>query len=252
MVKEIGFPSRRYSAIAHRFLPVAAPVGEDVLAGLLDVLPLESGARVLDAGCGRGELPLRLAQRFGARVLGVDTDERALADARAAARQRQLSDLAEFRCMPALDLPAGGKFDFAICVGSSHACGGYGAALEFLAERVRPGGTLLMGEGYWKRPPTAEYLKFLGAEESDLGSHYGNTRRAAALGLETVWSFASRAEDWDRYEGLYRLAMHRWLGANPDDPHRDEFAQRSARWYDGYLRWGRDVMGFGLYLFARR
>ena len=250
MVNSIGFPSRRYSAIAHRHLKIAAPVGEDVLADLLCVLPLREGARVLDIGCGRGGLALRLAERFKAHILGVDTDETALADARAAARRGGLSARTEFHCMPALDLPPGEPADLAVCVAASHACGGYEAALDFLRERVRPGGYMLLGEGYWKSPLDAEYLAFLGAEESDLDSHHGNTIRAAERGLVTAWSFASRTSDWDRYEGLYRLAMHKWLAANPDDPHHDEFAARSARWYEGYLKWGREFMGFALYLFA--
>jgi SAM-dependent methyltransferase len=250
MVNSMGFPSRRFSAIAHGHLKIAAPVGEDVLWELLDVLPLREGLQVLDIGCGRGELALRLAERFRARVLGVDTDEAALADARVAAQARTLSDLTEFRCIPALDLPPGEPAGLAVCVGSSHACGGFAATLDFLRGRVRPGGYILMGEGYWKKHPEAEYLAFLGAEESELNTHYGNTKCAAERGLATVWSFASRSSDWDRYEGLYRLAMHEWLAANPDDPHHDEFAARSARWYEGYLKWGREAMGFALYLFA--
>lgn len=250
MVKEIGFPSRRYSAIAHAHLPIAAPVGEDVLEELLGVLPLPRGGRVLDVGCGRGALMLRLAERFGARVFGVDTDELALDDARSAARKRDLSALAEFHCGPALDLPPGEPADLGVCIGASHACGGYEGALDFLRRRVRPGGQVLMGEGYWKKAPPQDYLAFLGGRESDMTSHYGNAALAEERGLATVWSFASRPEDWDRYEGLYRLAMHEWLNANADDPHHAAFAERSARWYDGYLKWGRDVMGFALYLFA--
>jgi hypothetical protein len=58
-------------------------------------------------------------------------------------------------------------------------------------------------------------------------------------------------ETWDEYEGLYRLTMLQFLDRNPDDEDCAAFRAHSDRWYDGYLRWGRDTMGFALYLFRR-
>lgn len=36
---------------------------------------------------------------------------------------------------------------------------------------------------------------------------------------------------------------------NPDDPTLAARLKRIILWRDGYLRWGRATMGFGLYLF---
>lgn len=68
--------------------------------------------RVLDIGCGTGELSLFLAQE-GHRVLGIDISQLAIRQARAKARWRRSS--AEFAVWDALDLPtlanAGIRFD---------------------------------------------------------------------------------------------------------------------------------------------
>jgi SAM-dependent methyltransferase len=58
--------------------------------GLERFLALEPRSRVLDLGCGSGRRTLELARR-GHRVLGVDPDERALAEARAAAKGERLN-----------------------------------------------------------------------------------------------------------------------------------------------------------------
>jgi len=58
--------------------------------GVERFLNLETRSRVLDMGCGSGRLTLELARR-GHRVLGIDPDERALAQARAAAKSEKLN-----------------------------------------------------------------------------------------------------------------------------------------------------------------
>ena len=60
-------------------------------------LRIEPGMRVLDIGCGWGGMAMFLAERLGARVVGVtlSTEQRDLAEARA--KERGLADLVEFR-----------------------------------------------------------------------------------------------------------------------------------------------------------
>ena len=58
--------------------------------GVERFMRLEPRSRVLDLGCGSGRRTIELARR-GHRVLGVDPDERALAAARAAAKDEKLN-----------------------------------------------------------------------------------------------------------------------------------------------------------------
>lgn len=68
-------------------------------------------------------------------------------------------------------------FSLGICVGSTHALGGFVPTLKALQKCVKKGGHILIGEGYWKQRPSEDYLDALGgAEESELQSHYDHVR----------------------------------------------------------------------------
>ena len=84
-----GQPMNRhkFSAIAHRDHDYCNPVAAAKIERLLDLLPLDAHSRVLDLGCGRGELALRIIERFGATVIAVDHSSH---DARRRARARRV------------------------------------------------------------------------------------------------------------------------------------------------------------------
>jgi cyclopropane fatty-acyl-phospholipid synthase-like methyltransferase len=62
----------KFSAIAHRDHDYCNPVPAAKIERLLDLLPLDETSRVLDLGCGRAELALRIIERFGSTVVAVD------------------------------------------------------------------------------------------------------------------------------------------------------------------------------------
>ena len=61
----------------------------------------------------------------------------------------------------------------------------------------------------------------------------------------------SNGDDFDRYEALQWRATEAWVRANPDDPDRNTVLERNRQARDAYLRWGRDTLGWALYLFKR-
>ena len=86
----------------------------DAIHLLLEHVSGYDEARVIDIGCGAGLLAKRLTAA-GARVMGVDPDETALAAARITAPS------ATFHCARAERLPfADGSFDFAVFLNSLH------------------------------------------------------------------------------------------------------------------------------------
>jgi SAM-dependent methyltransferase len=242
----------RFSRIAHRFLPIAAPLDREVLDEVLALLPLDSRSRVLDVGCGRATVLLDLVEKRGVEGTGVDSDGEVLRLARSRAEVLGCADRLVLIEAPALEARLAAPFDLTLCIGASHALGGPFAALEHLARWARPGGHALWGEGFWRRDPDAEYLVAIGGSKSELSTHHANVRAAVERGWSVSFSAVTSDLAWDRYEGLYRLGMARHLTENAADPDAGAFRERSERWYDSYLRWGRETMGFALYLLESR
>jgi SAM-dependent methyltransferase len=139
----------------------------------------------------------------------------------------------------------------ALCIGSTHAFGRFAEALTELARLVKPGGQVLIADGYWKQKPDPAYLAFLGAAETDLPDHTGNERAGLEAGLVPFYSCVSSEDEWDHYEGRYCLAMERFLRDHPKDHDAGAFGERIRAWRDAYRRWGRDTLGFGVYLFGK-
>jgi cyclopropane fatty-acyl-phospholipid synthase-like methyltransferase len=242
----------RYSTIAHRDLAYCNPIDPATLEEAIDQLGLGTGSRVLDVGCGKGALLVRLAERFGARCTGVDINAGFLAEGRAHAERQGVAASIELIEMEAASVAlAPSSFDAGICIGASHALGGYAATLRELTRLVGSSGSILVGEGFWRRDPDPEYLDRLGATADELTTHDGNLAMAAQQGLEPRGAWVSSDRDWDRYEEAYARGIETYVATHPEDPDAAAMGERIRRWRETYLRWGRDTLGFALYLFAR-
>ncbi len=143
------------------------------------------------------------------------------------------------------------RFDAVICMGSSQAVGTFADALSWAWRALRPGGTALFADGYWKQPPTQDYLDVLGATADEMQSHAGNAALARDAGFRVLATATASDDEWDEYEGLYCNAVERYVDAHPEDPDIEAMDGRIRPWHDAYLRWGRDTLGFGFYLLLK-
>lgn len=242
----------KFSAIAHRDHDYCNPIAVTKIERIFDLLRLTADARVLDLGCGRGELSVRMIERFRARVTAVDLSSSMLDSARERARSRgaldrlQLveADIGEYRPEPA-------AFDLTVMLGGGGISGGVAGICAKLAQWTRQGGHVLIGEGFWARTPTAEYLAHLDAAEEEFCDHRGNVQAGSDVGLIALHANVASADEWDEYEWKYSRSVERYALEQPGDPDVPAMLERIRRWRDGYLRWGRDTLGFGVYLFQR-
>jgi SAM-dependent methyltransferase len=198
----------RVGAIGHGPMPFHNPISESAMDALLALLPVSVGDSVLDVGCGRGELLIRLVEATGVRGYGVDSSEQQIITARGSAMTRVPGAELRFETRDAMTLEAPPhSFQLAACIGSSHALGGLDPTLERLAELVRHGGYLLLGEGYWVRPPLSVELETLGATEDELSDLPGLLTAGDRHGLRPVYLATATDEDWRRYEWAYVLNL---------------------------------------------
>ncbi|MCD7034246.1 class I SAM-dependent methyltransferase [Metabacillus sp. GX 13764] len=243
----------KFSAIAHKDHLFYNPISQDKWKRVIELLSLKKDDRILDIGAGRGEMLLKILERYGSRCLAVEQYKGFTDLMKARSENFGLSDrltiLNEDAAKTVKELNQ--EFQAAICIGSSHALGNYQKTIEILKGIVVEGGFILMGEIYWRKKPDAEYLDFFGGEEGDVLSHAGNIFAAEEHGLTPLWSATASEDDWDCYEWLYSKSIEDYCYHNPDDPDCAEMLERIRSWREMYLKYGRETLGFGLYLFRK-
>lgn len=243
------------SEIAHADLRILNPLSSEALDEVIAAMALPAGARALDIGCGKGELLLRLAGGLGTRGLGIDISATYIADAKQAviARGPQVKPEFEVADVRQRQLQAGG-YELAACVGASHASGaGTRGAIGALKTLARPGGLILLGEGFWQREPSAEYLQALGATRGELTDYGGTLRLAMDAGLTPLYARVASEADWDRYEWTLINTVERYVAAaNAKHPGLADLRAYAQGIRDRLLLPdGRGTLGFGLFLFGR-
>jgi SAM-dependent methyltransferase len=220
---------------------------------LVDLLRLEPGARVLEIAMGKGEFIIRLAERYGIEGVGLDLSPYCVADAKRKHRERVPDAQLSFLEMDGADYQPERpeSYDLVACIGASWIYGGHRGTLTALKGMAAPGSWIVVGEPYWRQEPTAEYLKAAGVERSSIGTHHENVEVGQELGLELVYTVVSSQDDWDRYEGLQWYAAAEWAKAHPDDPDVEEVLTRVRHEKEVYLRWGRESLGWAIYVFRK-
>ena len=242
----------KYYDTTHHLHTYCNPVSEQGFDELIALLDLGPGDRMLDIACGMGELMIRTVERTGCSAVGVDLSPYASERG----RQRIASRLpdADIRLVTGRaedhPVPEDARFDLVSCIGASWIWDGCEGTLRALVERARPGGLVIAGEPYWLQAPDPEYLRLeeLTAEMFPASlADYSDFARS--LGLEVLWMRGSSPEDWDRYEMTQTLAFDRWSREHPDHPDLPAFREKLRVNKDAYLRWGRDTLGFAVWLF---
>jgi len=234
---------QQLSLLAHRDHPIAAPLGDDSVARLLD-RALRGGAagRLLDLGCGEGTWLLRaLAAHPGLTAVGVDISAAALSRARATADRLGVTRRIGLHHVDGREFAAKEPFDAVLCVGSTHAFGGLLGTLAAVRPLLADGGVAVIGDAYWQREPSAAALEIFGTDYADLRT---TVDRVVADGWTPVYGHTSTQDELDDYEWSWAGSLADWAldhAGTPDgeaarqaaDGHRQE-------WLAGY----RDSFGF--------
>ena len=111
----------------------------------LGSLELTRGKRLLDVACGSGGPALRIVEKTGCSVTGVDLHEDAITAARSLAGQRQLQQRAEFQVADAAQgLPfADAQFDAITCIDAINHLTDRPRVLQEWKRVLKPGGRVL-------------------------------------------------------------------------------------------------------------
>jgi SAM-dependent methyltransferase len=224
-----------WSRIAHGDLEFMGPYDEASFERLLDGAGLPAGSRVLDLGCGKGALLRWLASRAPIDGTGVDLHPGTspIPGVRLVA-----GDARSFRAEPE-------SFDLVCSVG---AVSGIGE----LAALARPGGLVLLGDGYWRQTPGDDYLDALGATAGDMLDWQATLAIGAPHGLTLMRAVPSSVEQWDGYEATWAANGERYAAEHPGEPGLAEFLDWIRNGRRRYTELGgRETLGFALLLFRK-
>lgn len=231
------------------------PFSAEKFALLGDLLRLESGARLLDLCCGKGEMLCTWAARQGISGIGVDISEAFLGAACKRSEELDVAGRVEFVQDEAARYARGSeeRFDCVSCIGATWIGGGLTGTLELMKPLLASGdGLLAVGEPYWiDEPPEEAYVPLAGSREM-FTSLAGTHERFESAGFELIEMVLSDHDSWDRYEAAQWTTMADWLRDNADDPEASEFAEKNAEHRDNHLRWGRRYFGWGVFVLAPR
>ncbi len=243
----------KFFDITHREHTICNPSSMEKLEQLVSLVPLAPDARVLEIATGKGEFIIRLAERYGMGGVGVDLSPYHLADAREKHRKRAPDARLVFLEMDGAEYEPEKpeSFNLAACIGASWIYGGHRGTLKALEAMAAPESWIVVGEPYWRHDPEGEYLEALGQEPGSFGTHSQNAQTGREFGLELVYTLASSQDDWDRYEGLQWYAAEVWAGGHLQDPDVEEVLRRVRQGKAAYLRWGRETLGWAIYVFKK-
>ncbi len=243
----------RFYDITHREHVLCNPMNLEKFEQLIALLRLKPGARVLEMATGKGEFIIRLAEQYDITGLGIDLSPYCITDAQKKHRQRVPDAHLNFLEMNGADyVPEKTEsFDLVACIGASWIYDGHRGTLRALTEMAAQEAWIVAGEPYWRQEPMGEYLEAAREERNMYGTHYENVETGQEYGLELTYTLVSSHDDWDTYEGLKWYAAEQWANAHPDDPDVEVVLKRVRESKRTYLRWGRETLGWAIYVFKK-
>lgn len=198
-------------------------------------LRLTSATRVLDIACGKGGPAIILAREHGCRIDGFELSSAFAEAAQRRIVEQELGDLISISVADAKEVSLEqGKYDVALCLGAAFVWGHIGDAATALASVVGSGGSLAVGEPFWRERGRDE-LAFV-----DLVS---TVARFESAGLDLTGIVAASDDDWDHYESLHWRAAVETAVEIDDATVMDTHIQ----WRDRYLRGQRSDLGWAIF-----
>ncbi len=235
--------------ISHKYLEILNPSSKEKILAVGDVLNLNSDSRVIDFGCGKGELLALWAGRFGISGTGVDLSKPFCEKARNKIKEKKLDDRIKIELANGREYTTNEIFDAGLCIGATFIWGGFRETVQALKKFVQPAGKLAIGEPHWlKGNIPQEYLN--GSAPPGTLYEHEILQISNEEGYDIEYMVRASLDDWDRYNAGNWRGLVRWINDNPDHPDRQDVINRLRKDQDDYLRYEREYIGWAIYVLS--
>lgn len=226
-------------------LEIMNPISEEKLLRAGKMAGLCPGKRVLDIGCGNGTALSLWHKTFG--ITGTGIEIRPSSAARA--RNTLAGTPIEIRCVDASVLVPKEPYDAVTALGTSFIFGGAEKALAHLAEYADENGSVvLIGDRFWRTdrvPP--EFARGW----TEVPTAYELAVTARELGFTLTGMITASTDEWDAYESAIWNSALAYIDLHENEPAADELAAYLEQIQDEYLAYGREYIGWGLFVFRQ-
>jgi SAM-dependent methyltransferase len=226
-------------------LDILSPVSGERFIKLGEYLGLNSRSRVIDFGCGKGELLALWGKHFGVSGLGIDIRRSCATRAKQRLAEAGLDDRIEVIEGKATELDrAREKYDIAVCIAASYAWEGYPNAIAGMKNFLKPTGKIAIGEPHWIK----ENIIHSHCEKEPFFTEPELLEITREAGFDFEFMFRASREDIDNYEARHWQGFLRWIEANPDHPELDQIIQHLHKNQKEYFEFDRDNLGWAIYI----
>ena len=232
--------------ISEHYMELINPFDSKKILTLGKFLGLRNGSRIIEFGCGFGEVLVLWAKEYGITGIGIDIREYACERAKKKIKEQGLDKSIEIICGNGAEYEFDKQgFDVAACIGASFIWGDYRATIQAMKEAIQPNGKLIIGEPYWiKEPVPSSYRE----QNKVIHNEYELLTIAREEGFDFEYMMRANHDDWDRYEASNWYSLNRWIEEHPHHPEKQEAIDWLHKTQEEYLKFGREFLGWGVYI----
>ncbi len=212
-------------------LEIMNPISEKKLLLAGKYADLRPGKSVLDIGCGNGTLLDLWQKEFGIKGTGIELQNASASRAKGRLHNTGISIIEG----DALSYVPEETYDTVCALGTSFIFDGAEKTLEHLAGFVKEGGSLVIGDRFWRKtvvPP--EFAR----EWREVPTSFELISTARFLGFTLGGLICASDDEWDLYESAV------WQNAVSEKMY--DYLELIQ---DEYLAFGREFMGWGCFVF---
>ncbi|MFT3993611.1 MAG: class I SAM-dependent methyltransferase [Dysgonomonas sp.] len=139
---------------------------EEVITLLQRNTELDSEFNILDLGCGKGGVSIRLSQRFKCHCLGLDAIKEFIAEANEKVNKLGINSLCEFKVADIREeIKSLGKYDVIILGAIGQVYGNYYETISTLLPHLKHNGVIIINDAYIETPSDVPHPSVLNKEE---------------------------------------------------------------------------------------